>query len=84
MPDDEKAEAPARKRSRFIPCRGYRVHVYTDQEGETAGVWLNTEVSDFDGICLAAGCVTREAAIETAIDVLTKSITALKRAKARG
>lgn len=40
-------------------------------------VWLNTEVSDFDGLVLALGD-TRAAAVGDAIDLLERTLTALR------
>jgi hypothetical protein len=43
-----------------------RLHVYKERDGDGWAVWLNTEVSDFDGLCLALGS-TRDAAVADAV-----------------
>lgn len=43
---------------------GYGLHVVQEEEGDFS-VWLNTEVSDFDGLIIGQG-PTRELAIENA------------------
>jgi hypothetical protein len=65
-----------RKASREQPSvevEGYGVHVCqieSDREiGGPWGVWLNTEVADFDGICLGVG-TTRNEAVGKAVKLL--------------
>lgn len=40
-------------------------------------VWLNTDVGDFDGLCIGCG-ESREAAVADAISVLEEGVRALK------
>jgi len=51
----------------FEVVRGYWLHIFLD--GGHWQVWLNTEVADFDGLCIGSGR-TREAAIKDAQRVL--------------
>jgi hypothetical protein len=56
------------------PERPHRVHVVLDEVTQRPReVWLNTEVSDFDGLCLGSGenCLAEAvASLEQAIRVL--------------
>lgn len=53
-----------------IALRGesHCVHVYKAADGAW-DVWLNTEVADFDGLCLGSG-PTRQVAVSRAVQVL--------------
>ena len=57
----------------------HRVHVY--REGGQWRVWLNTEIGDFDGLCLGLG-ETRDAAVAQAIAAL-EAVTDYLRTAAR-
>ena len=35
----------------IVAIGGHRLHVYLDAPGEWA-VWLNTEIENFDGLCI--------------------------------
>lgn len=68
--DKASVEQPA------IIVPGHRIHVYEDNA--CWYVWLNTEVQDFDGLCLGTGS-TRNDAIEDAVAALEGIIEALQR-----
>ena len=84
MPDESTGTNPTppppapRRRQRFIPCRGYRLHVTYENS-----VWLNTEAGNYDGIEIGLGG-SSEQAIDGAIETLLKCVSTLKRVKARG
>lgn len=64
--------------SRDYPAReveGHRLHVF-QQDGDWH-VWLNTGVSDFDGLCIAVGRSYDEA-VKEAIKVLEASASVLQ------
>lgn len=49
------------------------IHVVTDESGKPVEVWLNTEASDFDGLCIGTGenCLADAVrTLEQAIDIL--------------
>lgn len=53
-----EVEKSKRRNHERIDLGGFRLHVYRDAGEEVAGtekwvVWLNTEIADHDGICLA-------------------------------
>lgn len=54
--------------------KGHRLHVFRDDDGWA--VWLNTEVGDFDGLCLC----TRE---DTLPHAITKASAVLQAAAER-
>lgn len=56
---------------------GFRLHLTVDGE-----VWLNTEVADFDGLCVGRG-ETAAAAIDDATREVVEVVKALKRMKAK-
>ena len=53
------------------------VHTFRDEDDGEWNVWLNTEVADFDGICLASG-TNRDEARASARDALQQALEALK------
>ena len=53
-----------------------KLHIVSEQPNDFT-VWLNTEVQDFDGLCIGCGN-SREAAVMDAIDVLETGVQALK------
>lgn len=59
--------------------RGHSLHVfqaeYLSRDWE---VWLNTEVADFDGLCIGSAA-TREAAVAAAVEVLETALALLQR-----
>lgn len=68
-----------RRASREYPAvevEWHRLHVFC-QRGEWC-VWLNTEVSDFDGLCLAVEA-TRDLAVTRAVRVLEACVEELQR-----
>jgi hypothetical protein len=56
--------------------KGHRLHVCEVEEQDWE-VWLNTEVQDFDGLCIAAG-KTRQEAVTAAVEVLELALDALQ------
>jgi hypothetical protein len=76
----DSAEAASARYPSIDLSTGYGVHVCY-LHGSGWEVWLNTEVADFDGICLSAG-ETREAAIADARKVLAEVAAALVKAEA--
>lgn len=46
---------------RFSLDTGHTLHVYYDGLAGSYDVWLNTEVADFDGVCIATGSTLAEA-----------------------
>lgn len=64
--------------SRTYPAReveGHRLHVY--EQGGAWHVWLNTEVSDFDGVCIAVA-PTYDDAVGQAVRVLEACVEMLQ------
>lgn len=55
---------------------GHRLHLYRDRAWWC--VWLNTEVGDFDGICIAMKH-TRQEALAQAVRVLEAAVEQLQR-----
>lgn len=54
------------------------LHVFKDAEfGGDWVVWLNTEASDFDGLCVGVG-LTRQAAVTQAVRVLEAALERLQ------
>jgi hypothetical protein len=53
---------------------GHRLHVFFDGDWN---VWLNTEASDFDGLCIGVGA-TRSAAIAQAVRALEAVVEVLQ------
>jgi len=43
----------------------HNVHVVVDASGNVEEVWLNTEVSDFDGLCIGSGTNALQDAVHT-------------------
>jgi len=60
---------------------GQGLHVY--QRGGEWCVWLNTEASDFDGLCVAVA-VTRDAALGQAVAVFQAAIEELQKPRLDG
>jgi hypothetical protein len=60
----------------IVAIGGHRLHVYLDAPGEWA-VWLNTEIENFDGLCIGLGD-TRDNAIAAAVTTLADAIVALQ------
>lgn len=58
---------------------GNRIHISSDAPDDFE-VWLNTDIDDFDGLCIGCG-PTREKAIHDAAVVLEKASLALRKAK---
>lgn len=56
--------------------RAHRLHVY--EQGGYWCVWLNTEASDFDGLCLSVDEPTRAHAVAEAARVLQAALDALR------
>lgn len=56
---------------------GNRIHISSDDPNDFQ-VWLNTDVGDFDGLCIGCG-PTRANAVAQAIGVLEQGVAALKR-----
>jgi hypothetical protein len=69
------------KNNERIAFGGYRLHVVNDGFGngdnDDWSVWLNTEVNDYDGICIGAGSERRHA-IEYALATLEAATDKLK------
>ena len=61
-----------------IDVQGYKLQIGTeDCFGSDWTVWLNTEVDDYDGICIGAGD-SRDAAVADAVKVLKAAVEALQ------
>lgn len=54
---------------------GNELHI-TGQHGDIE-VWLNTEVADFDGVCIGGG-ESRQEAVTDGIAILERALKALK------
>jgi hypothetical protein len=54
---------------------GHLLHVYRDEDGWA--VWLNTEASDFDGLCIGLG-TTRNTAVAEAVAALEAVLETLQ------
>jgi hypothetical protein len=52
---------------------GYHLHIFEDEGGAGWAVWFNTEVSNFDGLCIGTG-TTRAEALQVATNVLTDAL----------
>lgn len=61
-----------------LTLNGNRIHVLSEVRDDFE-VWLNTNIDDFDGLCIGCG-VTRAAAIRDALDVLQQGVAALEKA----
>ena len=60
-----------------VPIRtGHRLHICRNDGYWVA--WLNTEVADFDGLCLATGS-TRDVAVARAVAVLEAALEELQK-----
>lgn len=55
-----------------------RIHILSEVRDDFE-VWLNTDVGEFDGLCIGCG-VTREGAIADALDILRQGVSALGKA----
>lgn len=53
-----------------------QIHIVSESPNDYE-VWLNSDVGDFDGLCIGYG-VSREAAVADAIDVLEQGARALR------
>lgn len=74
--DGGKAIRAARTDDTELEVFGYRLHITNhDAWGETGAweVWLNTEVQQFDGLCIGYG-LTREQALIDAQQTLALAI----------
>lgn len=58
-----------------IDLDGNRIHISSEEPNDFE-VWLNTDVGDFDGLCIGCG-PTREIAVSQAIAVLKEGLTKL-------
>lgn len=52
----------------MAPVGQPELHIYEEDDGSWA-VWINTGVSDFDGLCIATGA-TRDDAVKEAVQVI--------------
>lgn len=57
---------------------GNRIHISADSDDDW-NVWLNTDVDDFDGLCIGCGQSRKEAVAE-AISVLDEGLRKLRHA----
>ncbi len=73
--DDQ--DAISQKFPAVIIADSHRLHTFQEADGHWA-VWLNTEVDDFDGLCIATG-ETREAVTAQAIRVLESALEELRK-----
>lgn len=71
---------PALLHDEHLDLDGNRVHITSEQAGDFE-VWLNTGVSDFDGLCIGCG-PTREQAVWDAAIVLEQASRALRQSSA--
>src|SRR4051794_396920 len=71
----EDVEAAIERQPAVRLSTGELLHVYQDDEGWW--VWLNTEVSEFDGLCVGAG-TTRDGAVAAAVQVFEAAIAELQ------
>lgn len=53
-----------------------RIHIASDASGEFE-VWLNTEVADYDGLCIGCGSTWHQAASQ-ALETLEAGVRALR------
>lgn len=58
-----------------IDLDGNRIHIASEQLNDFE-VWLNTDVGDFDGLCVGCG-PTREIAVSQAIAILKEGLAKL-------
>jgi hypothetical protein len=56
---------------------GYGLHIAQERGGGDWSVWLNTEVADYDGLCIGLDS-SREAAMTQAIEVTEQLLAELK------
>jgi hypothetical protein len=54
---------------------GNRTHIVSEAEKDFE-VWLNTDISDFDGLCIGCG-QTRQDAVNDAVSVLRQALQKL-------
>lgn len=71
----EYAEDITQVDEHFSQINGRELHV--TGEPDDVEVWLNTEVSDFDGICIGGG-ESRRAAVGDAIETLEQALAVLR------
>lgn len=55
---------------------GNRIHILSEQPNDFE-VWLNTDVGDFDGLCIGCG-QSRQEAVAGAINVLDEGLRVLR------
>lgn len=72
----EYAEDRERVNEHYIDINGCNLHV-TGGGADDVEVWLNTEVADFDGICIGGG-ESRRVAVADAIETLERALGILK------
>lgn len=72
----EYAEDIMRVDERYAEINGRELHVIGSTDD--VEVWLNTEVADFDGICIGGG-ESRKQAIADAITTLEQALAELRR-----
>jgi hypothetical protein len=68
---------PAPASEERIEIGEHALHIFQDDEGSDWCVWLNTKVSDFDGLILAMGA-DRQQAVERAVAVVEALEAALQ------
>lgn len=62
--------------SERLKLDGNTIHILSEQPNDFE-VWLNTDVGDFDGLCIGCG-QSREEAVAGAISVLDEGLRALR------
>lgn len=71
----EYAEDTTRVDEHYTEINGRELHVVGGTDD--VEVWLNTEVMDFDGICIGGG-ESRRAAVADAIETMERALGILK------
>lgn len=71
----QKVQAMAKVVNERFEIGGNTLHLTNDNDGNFE-VWLNTEVSDFDGLIIGAG-YTRQAALLDAAQVISRALVEL-------
>lgn len=61
--------------STHLNLDGNRIHIVSEAENDFE-VWLNTNVGDFDGLCIGCG-QTRQGAVDDAARVLKQALQKL-------
>lgn len=62
-----------------LDIEGYKMVIHGNEGEPLWEVWLNTDESDFDGLCIGSG-TTRELAVEYAIATLSPALNWLQNA----